>query len=170
MLWNAPAPSNVIIWPHSPQSDSWLLLCVLVFYLSLCPFYLTNDTQGQDSEHCATLGSLGLVRNEKNQGWFFWRVDVINLYINNNFLNFHAIWWWSSSPSNAFSFYKGNLKIYKGKYASGAFWLSFLTHWSNQSNFSTRLPHFHWCFYMTYVCHLPSVMADILWTYFRCWI
>ena len=31
---------------------------------------------------------------------FFLMVDVINLYINNNFLNFHAIWWWSSTPQN----------------------------------------------------------------------
>ena len=40
-------------------------------------------------------------------------------------------------------YYKGNLKIYKGKYASGAFGLSFLTYWSNQSDFLTRLPYFY---------------------------
>ena len=82
-------------------------------------------------------------------------MDVINLYINNNFLNFHAIWWWSSSPSNAFSFYKGNLKIYKGKYASGAFWLSFLIYWSNQSDFFDQVA----IFLLTLLKELMSVIC-----------
>ena len=64
----------------------------------------------------------------------------------------------------AFLFYKGNLKIYKGKYAIGAFWLSILTHWSNQSNFLTRMPHFYWRFsrhpYQYDFCP-SSVIADI---------
>ena len=54
--------------------------------------------------------------------------------------------WQCCNLFSAFLFYKGNLKIYKGKYASRAFWLSFLTYWYNQFNFLTMLPHFYWRF------------------------
>ena len=76
---------------------------------------------------------------------------------------------------SAFLFYKGNIKIYKGKYVSRAFWLSFLTHWSNQFNFLTVLPHFYWRFsrhpYQYDIC--PSYVICHRWhltllTYFRC--
>ena len=75
----------------------------------------------------------------------------------------------SPFPNKAFLFYKGNLRIYKGKYASRAFWLSFLTHWSNQSNFLTRLPYFYWRFsrhpYWYDLCP-PFVITDI-WHYWH---
>ena len=45
------------------------------------------------------------------------------------------------SVASHFHFIKEIAKIYKGKYCSGPFWLSFLTEWFNQINSLTRLPH-----------------------------
>ena len=82
----------------------------------------------------------------------------------NIFILFLDLNWQYLNLFSAFLFYKGILKIYKGEYASEPFWHSFLTQWSNQSNFLTGVPHFYRRFsrhpYQVDLCP-SSVIADI---------
>ena len=55
-------------------------------------------------------------------------------------------------------------KIYKGKYAGGSFWLSFLTYWSYKFNLLTRLTQFY-CSFHRHPYWLHYMRQKAIWLY-----